>query len=813
MDFLFRGGVSKRSRIIFGLLGVSLIAVLAIVLFLRYQVRKSFPLTSGSIVLPSLQDTLHIFRDEFGAPLIQARNEHDLMFALGFVHAEDRLWQMDLSRRAGEGRLSEIFGGVTVPFDKMFRIIGIARVAREIERTATPQSLNRLQWYADGVNQFIEQYRGRYPVEFDMLRYEPEPWKPYHSLVIAQMMAWELNMAWWTDLTLGVIAGKVGLEKALDIFPSYPDNVPPIVPDHAARRIASSSSAILDICLAYQRFIGSDGGATGSNAWVVSPSKSASGKVILANDTHLHLQIPSKWHEAHLQGAGYDVGGMTIPGIPGVAAGHNADIAWGVTNMMADEADFYVEHIDTLEGTRYLYEDRWLPLEIREEEIAVKGDNSLSVIIRSTHHGPIVTDIETPLQKSRSPFVASMRWTGYETADRVEAFNKINRARNWQQFLAGVQEFSGPGQNFVYGDRQGNIGYWCGVKLPIRGRQSSTLPLPGWTEASEWRGFVPFEDLPHLYNPPEGFIATANNKIAGEGYPYHISDLWEPPSRIQRIREVLGTGALFTVQDFQRLQNDMVSVYAREMLPIVLEACADDALGLPEQARVLEYLKNWDFVFSKEDIATSLFQEFLVRLLTNLYADEMGDELLHDFVILGNIPLRVTAALVSEGTSKWFDDVRTTEVETRRDMLRKSMKDAVNALRERFGTDMKTWRWGEMHTVTLQHPFGLQKPLDRVFNLGPFKIGGGPTAVMSAEYSFNKPFEVTVGASFRMIVDFARSDEIYVVLPSGQSGQVFHDHYDDQTPLWLNGAYRIFQSHPSAAALPALRHLVLEPGS
>jgi penicillin amidase len=803
--------LSTKAKVIIGSLFVLLLLVVGIVVFLSYQIRKSFPQTSGVLPVPGLEERVTVSRDEFGVPHIAAGSEHDLTFAMGYVHAQDRLWQMDLSRRAGAGSLSEIFGSSTVPFDRMFRIIGIQRISEEVEKSISPNSRNRLQWYADGVNTFITSHKGKYPAEFDLLRYDPEPWQPLHSIIIGRMMAWELNLAWWTDLTYGAILDKVGQEKMREILPSYPNDVAPIVPSTAWRAMADLG--FLRTAESFQEFTGSSGTLGGSNAWVVAPSRSASGKVILANDTHLHLQCPSNWYELDLHAPGYDVSGMSIAGVPGIVAGQNKHIAWGLTNVMADDADFYIEKIDSSDPTRYIYDGESLPIQTREEEILVRGDSAVSVLIRSTHHGPIVTDISTSLKKMQYPFVASMRWTGSEISDQVEAFNAIDRATNWEEFIAGVKQFTGPGQNFVYGDIQGNIGYWCGVKLPIRGTQS-LLPLAGWTKETEWKGFVPFDQLPHLFNPPEGYIATANNKIVDDSYPYHISDLWEPPSRIVRLREVLGKKDLFSVEDFERLQNDMFSYQAKELVPYILAACEDSTFKDAGDQFVCEYLRNWNFVFAKTDIATTIFQEFFVKLLENIYKDEMGDEIFHDFVILVNVPIRVTTKLMQEGTSSWFDDVRTERVEARDDIIRKSMHEAVAALKQRFGSETKLWRWGDLHTVTLRHPFslGLPKPLSRLFMIGPFPYGGASTALMSGEYSYNTPFEVTVGASFRQIVDFSKPDEARRILPTGQSGQIFHKHFDDQTHLWLNGAYRTVRMDSVSAASESWEHLVLEPG-
>jgi penicillin G amidase len=783
--------MSRKTRIIGGTIGVLLVAILAAALFLRYQIRKSFPVTSGTISIHGLTSSVRIMRDPYGVPHIEAANEHDLMVATGFVQAQDRLWQMDLARRAGEGRLSEIFGVVTLPFDRMFRIVGIRRTAEQIVARMAAGSLDRLRWYSEGVNAYIASAKGRFPVEFDLLGFEPEPWTPLHSVIVGRLTAWELNLSWWTDLTYGSIAGKVGLDRILDIMPEYPAAVAPAVPAGEWRSYASAGLPYLHAAQSYAALSGSASISGGSNAWAIAPGRSTTGAAILANDTHLQLECPSRWYEIQMQIPGWSVRGMSMAGVPAVVAGRNDSIAWGLTNVMADDADFYVEQLDSATGTRYLYDGQWHAVTLLTEEIPVRGDSARSLTVRLTRHGPIVTDIETPLQKGKSPYVASMRWTGSEVDDQFLAFTLIDRARTWGEFTAGVREFAVPGQNFVYADVRGNIGYWCGVRLPVRAGRNSLLPLPGWEPSAEWRGFVPFSRLPHRFNPPEGYIASANNRIVDDSYPYHISDLWEPPSRIQRLNAVLGKkGDAFSVQDCERLQLDTYSYYAQEIAPYIVTAFRDSTGTLPQGEKVFEYLRNWNYRFTTDDVATSIYEEFLVRLIHNTFADEMGEDLFHDWVMLSNIPLRVTARLMAEGTSPWFDDVRTTFVETRDDIVRRSLREAVAELSGKYGTDTKNWRWGNLHTVSLRHPFGLRKPLDRIFNIGPFPVNGASTALISFEYDLNKPFEATVGPSFRQIFDMGKNGDFRSVLPSGESGQVFHAHYADQTGLWLNGAYR-----------------------
>jgi penicillin amidase len=802
--------VSKRAKVVIGLLGVLVLTGTAVFIFLRYQIRKSFPETSGTLSVVGLHDRVEVLRDGYGVPHIEAHDEHDLIMTLGYVHAQDRLWQMDMACRISAGRLSELLGPTSLQFDRMFRVIGLKRIAEELEPTLTPESRNRLAWYADGVNEFIRTHKGKFPIEFDLLSYDPEPWTPIHSLMVGKLLAWEMTLAWWSELTYGAIAERVGPQMTLDIFPPYPTNVAPTVPAMSKQAATGLSLGFLQTAYAFKQLFGLPATFGGSNAWVVSASKSASGQVILANDTHLVLHNPSLWYEVQLHAPGYNVAGMSVPGSPGILAGYNERIAWGLTNAMVDDADFYVERIDSSDTTKYAYEGALLPLRYREEEIQVRGDTAVTCIIRSTHHGPIVTDIAHPFKKSHYPFVASMRWTGTEKGDQTEAFISINKAHNWVEFCKGVSQFAGPGQNFIYGDTDGNIGYQLGVKLPMRGKQSAALPLPGWEKSTEWQGFVPFEHLPHAYNPNEGFLASANDKMVDDGYPYYISNLWEPPSRIERLREILGRNDRFSVEDFERLQNDKYSMLAQQLLPYIMNACRDSSAGIPQEQLILDYLRNWNFRFEKEDIATMIYQQFFVKLLENIYEDEMGEDLYHDWLVLSNIPLRVTTKLLREGTSPWFDDIRTDSVETRDQIIRKSIRGAIIALRDRFGSDMKTWRWGDAHTVTLQHPFGLRKPLDRIFSIGPFPYGGGSSTLISGEYSFNEPFAAMVGATFRQIVDFARPGQARAVLTSGESGQVFHVHYDDQTPLWLNGAYRTVRMRPQPGE--QWERLLLEPG-
>ncbi|MCK9410080.1 MAG: penicillin acylase family protein [Bacteriovoracaceae bacterium] len=765
------------------------IAVVSVILFfvLRYLVTKSFPEYSGTLSVASLREAVAINRDEFGVPHIRASNEYDLFFAQGYVHAQDRLWQMDLTRRAGEGRLSEILGPSTVKFDKMLKTVGFKRIAEQLERQLHPKSAEILIAYAAGVNEFIRTHKGRYPIEFDMLNYEPEEWTPVHSLMIARLMAWELNISWHVDVVLGELIAQLGEEKARNVFPTYPENAPVIVSGTFDQQRFQPLQSFAALHQEFKQFFGTTGTHIGSNSWAISPKKSASGKAMLANDPHLGLSLPAKWYENHLTGGAVNVAGVSLPGTPLVVLGHNPRVAWGFTNVMADDADFYFEQTDSLGGDTYLFKNEWKEIELIHDTVWVKDSAYVPFIIKKTHHGPAVNEVY-PLDHFVSSDFITMKWTGFEMSDELYALYLVNTSRDWQSFLNGVKEFTVPGQNFVYADVDGNIGYHPGVRLPKRAGNNPTLPFRGWTGEDEWQGFIPFEELPSLFNPPDGFIASANNKTTNNA-PYHIANLWEPPSRIQRIREVLQAKQLLDVSDFKKLQNDQYSHFAKEMTPFILSAYDATPADDPAVAMAVNYFRNWNFTLAKDDVPTTIFEVFFQHLNKNIYQDEMGENLYRQYIVLANIPYRVSLSLLNDTGSVWFDDSATPQIETREEIIRKSLKETVEELKGTLGNQMKEWRWGRIHTLTLKHPFGDIDVLKSIFNIGPFEVGGSGTTVNNGEYRFTAPYGMTLGPSMRKIIDFANINGALSVIPSGQSGQPLHDHYSDQTPLWKNGEY------------------------
>src|SRR5689334_17948259 len=560
--------MSKFAKVTLGTAFALIVTLGAGALFLRHLVVKSFPVTEGELAVPGLHSPVEVVRDEYGVPHIRASDEHDLMEAAGYVHAQDRLWQMDIIRRAGEGRLSEVLGKPTLDYDRLFRTLNLRAVADSIRARLHPETERALEAYADGVNAFIAGNRGRYPVEFDMLNYTPEPWTPEESILAGRLIAWELNLAWWTDMTYGEIAARVDAKKFAEIIPGYPDTIAPAAGSPAAaapgKRIAGADG-MLRIARSYRDFFGLGSLEAGSNAWAVGPAKSLSGKPLLANDPHLAMPAPSRWYEIHLSAPGWNVAGVTIPGAPFVIIGHNDSLAWGLTNAMLDDADFYVEHVDSA-GT-YAFEGARLPLRLREEKILIGRADSTTITVRSTIHGPIVSDVHpshlhaepdsTRHDSAAAPSPIAMRWTGFDPSEELYGFYLMNKASGVRSFERGLREIGVPGQSVVYADVEGNIAVWTTGRVPIRGKGLPMIPQPGWTGESEWKGYVPFDQLPHSLNPREGFVASANQRLAGKESPYYYSTLWEPPSRIIRIRQLLASAEKFSPADFRQFQQDV----------------------------------------------------------------------------------------------------------------------------------------------------------------------------------------------------------------------------------------------------------------
>lgn len=810
----------KSLRIVLGIVAMLLVIFGALVVLGSRLLKKSLPQTTGEKTLAILSQPVTVYRDDFGVPHIFAANEDDLWRVAGYVAAQDRLWQMDLTRRAVRGSLSEIFGEATVAEDKLLRTWGLHRLARRLTEKLAPESRRMLTAYAEGVNAFISENKAQLPLEFSLLQYKPEEWKIEDSVGFIRLMAFNLCYAWFFEPALGQVAERYGLPMAMEIFPAVLENSPSIVPD-LPRGLGARLGDFFQLVLHTRLELGMPPAVLGSNSWAVSGARTASGKPLLANDPHLGLTLPSIWYEMHLvAGTALDVLGVTLAGVPGVVLGHNRDIAWGFTHGMVDDLDFYLEKINPANADEYWRDGAWKKMESSEEYITVKGRPTPERFkIRSTVHGPVVNAINAATPNDS--FAVSMRWTGFENTDEMRATHGLLRAKSWDDFLQAMRHFQVPNQNVIYADGAGNIGYYsCGL-VPIRRDGKGYLPYRGWENAGDWIGTIPFEQMPHVYNPPQNFVATANNLIAGKNFPYYISNAWEPASRIERITELLQENDKANVKTFQQMQNDVVSVHARRTLPGLLklldQAVTPDSTKTSvsvlndEEKNARQLLSTWEFDETPASVPAALFEVWTQEFLLATIKDEMGDTLFNAYAAWSNLGVRALEYLVQHPESPWFDRPNTPNVETAPEIALASFRRMLQYLRSQLGEIMGDWQWGRIHQLTLQHPLGKHELLQQVLNIGPFAVGGSATTINKGEYLLTAPYALNAGPSVRLIVDLANPETSWSVIPGGQSGQLFSPYHHDQLTLWRQGKYRTVSMYREAVAANNKNTLVLTP--
>ncbi len=770
----------KKWMLIIGAALVSLIVIAAGsgYVWFQYTVKKSLPQISGELNIPGIKEEVEIIRDNYGVPHIYAKNEPDLYFALGYAMAQDRLWQMEFTRRLGQGRLSEIFGEDFIKVDRYFRTLTAAGVNKKVPH----EFAFILQSFTKGLNAYLETHRDRLPIEFKLLRYEPEPWQVDDYVQIVKVITWALSPGWKIDLVAGEILKKVGDERFKDAFPLWPDHAPLIIPEEIKALSLNSNSTFETVSLIEKLITLPSAGA--SNNWVVAGKKSITGKPILANDTHLPLKNPSFWWEVHLVCPNINVSGFAVPGVPGIPIGQNRHVAWGITNVMVDDVDFYVEKINPNNPRQYWYKDQWEDMKVKVETIRIKGKDPVKTEILLTRHGPVVTGAGD----SSKERLISARWAFADGLQPVQAGALLIKAKDVEEVKEALRYWELPGQNFVFADTNGNIGFWCCATVPIRVKGDGLLPVPGWTGEYEWKGYVPFEERPHLINPKEGFIATANNKIAGKDYPYLISRYWEPTDRITRIVQLLKGKEKLSVEDFKKMHQDIYCPQASELIPKIIKVLEEQFTD-KDGNKAKDILSKWDFVMDKESVAACLYEMTYRKMMGNIFKDEMGEEIFEKYLKTSLFPPRAVNAMVRNGASPWFDNIDTPEKETMDQIIALSLRQTFSELKEVLGNDMDKWSWGQIHTLTFEHVLGKKKPLNLIFNIGPFPVGGNLLTINKKKYSLDKPYNANHGVSMRMIVDLSNMDGSLHVLPTGESGQLKSPNYRDQLPLYLSGKY------------------------
>ena len=746
-----------------------------------------------NVSIKGLKNKVTVYRDKFGIPHIIATNEDDLYKVTGYIQAQDRMWQMDLLRRVTQGRLSEIFGKDMVETDLILRSLRMPEKSDYVLSIISPEMLKALQNYADGVNQYIEE--NNLSFEFKVLGYKPEKWTPKHSLNLIGYMAWNLETGWGTESIMYKMKNAVSKEKFKELLPDMSLQKTFVYPDFD-KNLQLDDSALTANLKKTEKLAPSIFRA--SNNWVVAGKKSTTGKPIFSNDMHLGLMIPGIWSQIHQQIDGkLDVTGVILPGQPFVIAGHNADIAWGMTNVMLDGADFYIETINPDNPNQYKYNGSWKDMKVEKEKIKISGeDNPAEKEIKYTHRGPVISGFKNIKDK-----VISMHWIGNEPSNELRTIYLLNRAKNWKEFRNACSSFKSVSQNIAYADKEGNIGLQCCAGIPER-KAPGYLFFPGDTSLYDWNTFVPFDSLPYIYNPENGYVFSANNRTIDKNYPYYISEWFDLPNRANRIKQMLTAKDKLSIEDFKKMQNDQHSVLVDDMKPVILKYINEMTDLTPDEQKALDLLKNWDNVYSKDEVAPLIFEEFYLVLAKNIIEDETGEKLYKEFQKTDLLTNYLIDNTIKKDGSLWCDDVNTKDkVETLKDMVQKSFKELIPEFKKRTGKMITETKWGDIHKLNLQHPLGKNKMLNFAFNLNRMpRVGGSYHTVSPYSYNFNDPYLANHGASHRHIYDLSDFDNSLSIIPTGVSDIPSSKHYCDQTDMYIKGEY-----HPDYISLKKIK--------
>ena len=758
-------------------------------------VTKGLPQISGTLRVAGLKSKVEVVRDPMGVPHIYADNADDLFFAQGYVQAQDRLWQLEYNRHIGWGTLSEMFGAATIKEDRYLRTMGLGRAARADVAVMTADEKRPLDMFANGVTAFISTHQDNLPIEFTILGIKPQPWQAVDTVAWGKVMAYNLGGNYEAELLRTSLGEKFGAAKAKELVLPYPDAGPFIIspemkeykPQVSGPKSQAPFVSIGKPDLSQLEEINASLGLrvpeVGSNNWVVDGAKSTTGKPILANDPHLGIQMPSIWYEMGLHcvpisdACQFNVAGYTFPGVPGIVVGHNDRIAWGVTNTGPDVQDLFVEKINPQNPNQYEFQGKWEDMQVIDEPIKVKNVVSETLRIQVTRHGPIMTPVLTGVTQP-----VALQWTALRDRSRLfESVLKLDHARNWDEFRAALRLWNVPSQNFVYADVDGNIGYQMPGNIPIRAKGDGTLPVPG-TGEYEWSGYIPFDELPSVYNPPTHFVATANNAVVPSTYKYTITADWAAPYRQQRIIDLLKAKDKLSIDDMKAIQGDVYSIPEVQLQKHVLALTPEGFL----QQRAMEHVKTWDGLLTQENIGGAILEATYQRLVINLFAGAMGETLFKDYRAANDIHRRVILGLLDQPNSAWWGRGGRDAV------LKKSFAEGVDWLGSQFGDAPGDWRWSRLHTATFNHPIGSVQPLNLLFNAGPIGAPGGVFTVFATSFKGNAPYAVASVSSMREILDLSNWANSLQVHTTGQSGQPLSKHYNDMVPMWQNVQYAPF---------------------
>lgn len=814
------------------LIGIGAIGVMAVIVVGAWfwLTRQAHPKTSGTIKLTGLQQPVEIVRDEYGVAHIYANSTEDLFFAQGYTHAQERFWQMEFQRRTAAGRLSEIFGEATLETDRYLRHFGFIQSTEGAYALLDAETKQAIDAYARGVNAYIgDRDPAQLGLEFRLLNLQGtnwviEPWTPIDSMSWAYMMIFDQASRPNQELTVANMIASMGVDRFTDLRPPYRDDRPTIIDSSELGYLSGIDttplSALDEDELSYlldlsRKLAGTDGvpaflaaamtpyGA-GSNSFAISGERTDTGQPILANDPHMGVRMPALWYEIGMHcvqksdACPYEFRGFSLPGVPGILIGHNDRIAWGLTNAAYDAEDVYIERINPENPNQYEVDGEWVDMEIRREEIFVQGREEPDVIfVRKTRNGVIASDSMVNASRfgatdeGTEPFALSFAWTGLEPVQTFRAVQMIIRSQNWDDFVEAVRYFEAGKQNVLYADVDGNIGYIMSGKVPVRAGGDGSLPVPGWNDDFRWTGFIPYEDVPKVFNPAQGYIVTANNpQVRAEDYPYLIARFQDQGQRAQRITEMIESDPdTINLADVQAIQTDTGSVSALEVIPYLRGLTIQD----PAITAARDRLVGWSGQMQMDSPEAALYNLFWVRLIANTY----NDEILPDYYPDGKDgTMDSMYFILQEPDNAWWDDQRTADVvESRDEILLRSLTQGYEDGIAQLGEDPSAWKWGDLHTITFRSDtlgssgIGF---IEDIFNRGPFPVNGSEAVPQKTCWNANDGFTVTCIPALRQIIDLSDLNNSLMIHSVGQSGHPMHPQYDNFIEDWRN-----FRYHPS----------------
>lgn len=790
----------KITNAVIWAVGLVIITGGALMAGLHLYVSQSEAQVEGEAIVEILGADVEVTRDGVGVPHITAESEADLYRAQGYVQAQDRLFQMDLSRRQASGTLAEVVGAQAVEKDKFFRTFGLRQAAEASWEEYDTETKQILEWFAEGVNAYIEEVgnSSKLAYEFKILGYTPEPWTPVDSLTIGKYMAYDLGGNWGAQAFNHWALQNFTEQQVQEFMTKYPEDAATIV--EANLQTPVEVAGMLQTEFLPNEF-------NGSNNWVVSGDLTKSGAPMLANDPHLGLGTPSVWYQMHLQSPEQNVSGVIFAGVPGIILGHNDNIAWGVTNVNPDVQDLYIETPNPENPYQFKYDGKWVDAKVRDEVINVKGGSPVDFEVVETIHGPIISDVI--LKDSGAQAVFSMQWTALQPTKELQSIIGLNKATNWDEFELALEDFMAPAQNFVFASTDGTIAYKANGVIPIRKQGTGLLPVPGDSSDYGWEGYIPYDELPTVINPEEGYIVTANNEVVGEDYPYHISNVWAQPYRYDRIVEMITTPAYHEVTgellklgigEMRGMQMDKKNLRAESFLPELLTMIKEqDTEG--KYARIITLLEEWEYYDDKDQSAPLVFHFLMENMQETLVKDVMPEDIYALMPGKGQVLDNMLAAAIAGEAGN-----RVSEVGGLDKLAYTSFEEAVATIQGKFGTNVSKWKWGSYNKLSFDHPLASANDILASY-INPEKLAVGGSSVTVQAAAEDGDGHVNHGASWRFVIDMSKPATAYQLIGPGQSGHFKSKWYDNQMSNWVYGRHHKTNTNGD---LPTKYELVLK---